>query len=569
MVDALIGPYRLLSRVASGAQATVYRATDTRNGELRAVKVLDPHLASDPAQRKRLEREARLAASLDHPNIVKVLDIGEDGGKPYIVMEYLWRSLDSVIDDDSRMTEQRVAQIAADIAAGLHAAHSAGIIHRDIKPQNVLLTTDGVAQLTDFGIAHARDLTALTRTGARLGTPHYMSPEQVDGKPADERSDIYSLGCVMYHMLTGSPPFRAESAMAVMRMHLDAAPAPLEARTSRVAPGLVRIVERCMAKNPADRFLTAAELRRALTHLGSGDLSDSVNSATGGVAVQRFEIGDDDDTPHEQLTTREIAAAMLQPDADLSTDKVCRNCGLGAESNRLYCLRCGFSEWRAYGEPVLAPSFTIAGARRLGRKDPVPEQALFARAALLILLATTLSLALAALLVWSERGDDDTVSAGFQNLATAAANLDLPIVKRLKTVSGGGETRVELDFVEAEVIGVSVISFRARFGGIETAITINPAPETSDDPPPEPFYRQFSVDVFAQPEIGAERFIFRFGLPETWLAEHDIELMKVRLWLDAAGWTSLETFHISSKDGVATFIGFSPRAGMFALGALP
>jgi len=227
VVDGMIGPYRLLTRVASGAQATVYRATDTRNKGLVALKVIDPRLASDSSQRKRLEREAGLVSSLDHPD-VQVGLLAEDDGTPYIAMEYLWRSLHEVIDKEGRLSEERVGQIAADIAAGLNAAHSAGIIHRDIKPHNILMTTEGVAQLTDFGIAHARDQTALTRTGARLGTPHYMSPEQVDGGTADERSDIYSLGCVMYHMLTGAPPFKAESAMAVMRMHLDAEPASLE-----------------------------------------------------------------------------------------------------------------------------------------------------------------------------------------------------------------------------------------------------------------------------------------------------------------------------------------------------
>ncbi len=582
----MIGPYRLLSRVASGAQATVYRVTDTRNGELRALKVLDPHLASDPAQRKRLEREARLAASLAHPNIVRVLDIGEDNGTPYIAMEYLWRSLDSLIDDEPRMTEQRVAQVAADIAAGLGAAHGAGIVHRDIKPQNVLLTTDGVAQLTDFGIAHARDLTALTRTGARLGTPHYMSPEQVDGKPADERSDIYSLGCVIYHMLTGSPPFKAESAMAVMRMHLDAVPAPLGARAGRVNPGLARIVERCMEKNPADRFVTAAELHRELVAVGPGNSRSSVSSVPAGFAssgsvsessppgeqaLRQFQIGDEDDTPREQLTARELSHARLQPDtgSDLSKDKACRNCGLGAESSRLYCLRCGFAEWRAYGESVLAPTFTTTGAKKLGRKDPVPEQALFARAALLILLATTLSLAFAALLVWSDRGDDDTASATFESLTVPAVDLDVPIVKRFTTAPFGGTITIQLDGAEARAAGISVVSFRTRFGGIDSALVIDPAPETLDDPPPEPVYTRFSVDVFSQPDVGEERFIFRFGIPEAWLLEYGIDLANVRLWTNGGDWAPLETQHVSSARGVATFLATAPRAGLFSIGALP
>ena len=559
MVDGMIGPYRLQSKVASGAQATVYRATDTRNKQLVALKVLDQRLASDASQRKRLEREARLAASLDHPNIVRVLDIGEADGIPYIAMEYLWRSLDEVIAQETRIPEDRVRQIAINIAAGLEAAHGAGIIHRDIKPHNVLLTTDGVAELTDFGIAHARDLTALTRTGARLGTPHYMSPEQVDGGSADERSDIYSLGCVMYHMLTGAPPFKAESAMAVMRMHLDASPAPLDARGGS---GLARIVERCMAKDPADRYMTAAELQRALSGNTGASRDDSEWPG-----VQRYELGDDDGELEEALTPRELAH-LLRPDDEIpsDSDKVCRNCGLGAQDDRLYCLRCGFSEWRAWGQSVFADPYTMTGAENLGRKDKLPEQALYTKVVLLSLLAIVLSLGMAAGLVWSERGG--SASAGFEDLDVASAKLDLPIVKRVDTAFGNGETRVDLTNVEAHLTGFDVVSFRARFGGVETAIAILPIDGIDDDSAPEPIYRQFKVDVFATPDIGAERFIVRFQIPITWLELNGIDMPDVRLWTKTTEWGPLETFNISIEDGVATFLGFSPKAGEFAIGAV-
>lgn len=553
----MVGPYRLQSRIASGAQATVYRAIDTRNKGLVALKVLDRHLASDPAQRKRLEREARLAASLDHPNIVQILDIGESDGTPYIAMEYLWRSLDDVIDQESRLSEDRVRKLGANIASGLEAAHGAGIIHRDIKPHNVLLTTDGVAQLTDFGIAHARDLTALTRTGARLGTPHYMSPEQVDGGSADERSDIYSLGCVMYHMLTGAPPFKAESAMAVMRMHLDATPVPLEARGHS---GLVAIVERCMAKNPADRYTTAEELRRELS--GRGGRSDEDSGWSG---AQRFELGDEDGALDEQLTHRELSN-LLRPDDDLSSDKVCRNCGLGAKSDRRYCLRCGLSEWRPWGQSVFAAPYTMTGAENLGRKDKTQEQALGTKIVLLSLLAIVLSLGMAAALVWSER--DGAAAASFEDLDVASSKLEIPIVKRFETASGNGETRVDLNQVEAHRTGFDVISFRARFGRVETAIAILPIDQIDENSAPEPVYRQFKVDIFAKPDIGEERFIFRFQIPISWLELNGVEMQDVRLWTRTTEWAPLETFNIAVEDGTATFLGFSPKAGEFAIGAL-
>lgn len=367
--------------------------------------------------------------------------------------------------------------------------------------------------------------------------------------------------------------------MAVMRMHLDAVPAPLRARAGGVDPGLARIVERCMAKNPADRFVTAAELRRELSGIGPGGSKGTASSssadfasgssAPGEPVIQRFEIGDDDDTPREKLTSREISGAILHPDTNLSSDKACRNCGLGAKSNRLYCLRCGFSEWRAYGESVLAPSFTVTGARRIGRKDPVQEQALFARAALLILLATTLSLAFAALLVWSGRGDDSAASAGFDSLTVPASNLDVPIVKRFTTAPFGGQMTIQLSEAEARAVGISVVSFRVRFGGIDSALVIDPFPDIPGGRPPEPVYRSFGVDVFSQPDIGEERFIFRFGIPEEWLTEYGVGLEDVRLWTNAGSWTPLETQHVSSDDGIATFLATSPGAGLFSIGTLP
>jgi len=195
----------------------------------------------------------------------------------------------------------------------------------------------------------------------------------------------------------------------------------------------------------------------------------------------------------------------------------------------------------------------------------------FTRVVLLSLLAIFVSLGMASILVWSERRD--SALAGYEDLAEASANLDLPIVKRLETVRASGETRVDLDRVEAVVLGFNVISFRADFGGIETAITMNPIaredPGADDDPPPEPYFKRFSVDFFAVPNIGAERYIFRFQLPNDWLAEHEIEPQKVRLLKRNQEWAPLETFHIADEDGISTFLGFSPKAGEFATGALP
>ena len=329
---------------------------------------------------------------------------------------------------------------------------------------------------------------------------------------------------------------------------------------SGINPKLAHIVKRCMAKNPSDRYTTASELFKDLT----ADFDDSVLRS----GAQNYQIGDDYEEIQEPLSPKELAL-LLTPDIETSpdTEKKCRNCGLSAESNVLNCPRCEYSEWRASGLSVFADPFTLSEADKLGRKDKTREQAVFTKITLLTLLAISLSLGMAEVLIWSQH--EDPALAGYEDLAEASAHLDLPLVKRLETASGNGETRVDLNPVDANVLGIDVLSFRARFGGIETAITLSTDLEDGD-PPPEPVYRQFRADVFAQPDIAAERFIFRFHIPTTWLEQHDIEMPKVRLWAhNRSEWAPLETFNIAIEDGVATFLGFSPGSGDFAIGALP
>ena len=248
--------------------ATVWRGEDPLLARLVAVKTLDPHLAEDEALRVRFRREAVAAAAVAHPNIVATYDTGEDDGVAYIVMELVeGATLRQAIDLHGALPPARAADIAAQVADALAAAHARGLVHRDVKPSNVLVQLDGRVKVTDFGIAKAADQTGdeLTRAGSVLGTARYLAPEQLEGQPVDERADVYSLGLVLYEMLTGRAPFGADTEIATAVARLTTAPPRLSDVRPDVAPGLAHVVDRALERNPADRWPNAAQMRDALT----------------------------------------------------------------------------------------------------------------------------------------------------------------------------------------------------------------------------------------------------------------------------------------------------------------
>jgi serine/threonine-protein kinase len=267
-----MGRYELTHLVARGGMAQVYRAVDLQLDRPVALKVLFPELSVDKTFVERFRREAQAAANLSHPNIVPVFDWGEDDGVYFIVMEYVdGRSLSAVLRDPQRLAPNQIAQIGAGVAAALAFAHRHGVVHRDVKPGNILITPEGEVKVTDFGIARAVNTEeSLTQTGAVMGTAAYFSPEQAEGKTVDARSDIYSLGVVLYEMAAGRPPFAGDSPVAVASKHVRDQPELPRAIYPACPAALEAVIMKAMAKDPASRYGSAEELRADLLRFADG-----------------------------------------------------------------------------------------------------------------------------------------------------------------------------------------------------------------------------------------------------------------------------------------------------------
>ncbi|MBX6351023.1 MAG: Stk1 family PASTA domain-containing Ser/Thr kinase [Clostridia bacterium] len=259
------GRYEVRSRLGGGGMAVVYRAVDTFLSRTVAVKVLRHELLADEAFVERFRREARAAASLSDPRIVGVYDVGKDGDVDFIVMEFVdGETLKEKIRRDGPLAPRLAADIARSILMALEAAHGAGIVHRDVKPQNVIITRDGRVKVADFGIAQAADSHTLADDGRILGSAHYLAPEQAQGLSADERSDVYAVGVVLYEMLAGAPPFSGETALAVAMKHVREEPPDLALARPGLPGELVRIVRRALQKDPFRRYPTATAFREDL-----------------------------------------------------------------------------------------------------------------------------------------------------------------------------------------------------------------------------------------------------------------------------------------------------------------
>ena len=267
----LAGRYRIEEELGRGGMARVYKATDTVLGRPVAVKILASQYANDANFVTRFRREAQAAARLNHRNLVGVYDTGSDDGTHFIVMEYVdAKTLADFLSGGGRIMSGRAIELAEAVCDALAVAHAQGVIHRDIKPANIMVTRHGEVKVTDFGIARVTSNETVAQTAAVLGTASYLSPEQAQGQPVDARSDIYSLGCVLYEMVTGRPPFTADSAVAVASRHVLETPTPPSQINPDVSPELEAVILRALSKNPENRYQSAEEMKADLERARTG-----------------------------------------------------------------------------------------------------------------------------------------------------------------------------------------------------------------------------------------------------------------------------------------------------------
>jgi predicted Ser/Thr protein kinase len=283
--------YEVDKPLGRGGMAQVFRGTDRVLGRTVAIKVLDQKHRNDAKFVTRFRREAQAAAGINHPNVVSVFDTGSEDGLHYIVMEYVdGETLDDVLAREKVLPPERVVAIAEPVARALDAAHQKGMVHRDVKPGNIMLDRSGTVKVVDFGIARAAADDTLTQTGIVLGTAAYLSPEQAQGVPVDPRSDVYSLGCVLYEMLTGRKPFTGDSALAIAYKHVREDPAPPSQVNPDIPPELEAVVMTAMAKDPAQRFPSGGAMQEALSAAATGEMP--AMAAVGAEATEPLAGGD-------------------------------------------------------------------------------------------------------------------------------------------------------------------------------------------------------------------------------------------------------------------------------------
>jgi eukaryotic-like serine/threonine-protein kinase len=313
------GRYRVERTLGQGGMAAVYLAHDAELERPVAVKVLAEHLANDDAFRQRFLREARMAAKLSHPNVVHVYDQGDEDGRPFIVMEYVeGMTLGDELRRSGPLPPARVVDLALQICGGLEHAHASGLVHRDIKPGNLLLREDGTVKIADFGIARAAQATKLTQIGSVLGTAAYLAPEQASAEPVTAAADIYSLGCVLFELLTGRTPYVFETLPELVVKQREEAITPIRELRPDVPPELEAAVMHCLARNPEYRPTSAAALAQELA-AGSPEPPTEALPAPSGVratdvaTVPLKQAGSTETLPRTRMPRRDIGLPRNAP----------------------------------------------------------------------------------------------------------------------------------------------------------------------------------------------------------------------------------------------------------------
>ena len=313
------GRYQLSSRVAIGGMGEVWQATDLVIGRTVAIKILKDEYLGDPGFLERFRAEARHAALVNHEGIANVFDYGEEDGSAFLVMELVpGEALSTILERERVLATDRVLDIVAQTANALHAAHSAGLVHRDIKPGNLLITPDGRVKITDFGIARIADQVPLTATGQVMGTVQYLSPEQASGHPASPTTDIYSLGIVAYEALAGRRPFTGESQVAIAMAQINETPPELPAT---IAEPVRNLVYSSIAKSPADRPASAAHLARAAQALRRGDVAAAAASVPGIIGTGSLSNAAGANYGNPTTATRVLTTTAVTPTAEPPTKR--------------------------------------------------------------------------------------------------------------------------------------------------------------------------------------------------------------------------------------------------------
>lgn len=359
----LAGRYELFEKIGEGGMSVVYKAKDRLLNRYVAIKVLKPEFVKDQKFIESFRRESQAAASLSHPNIVNIFDVGQEGNIHYIVMELVeGRTLSELIRDEGPLPYQRVIDLTKQIAAALSVAHENQIIHRDVKPHNVLITSGGTAKITDFGIAKAMNSSTIVDTtgGGIMGSVHYFSPEQARGGYVDEKSDIYSLGIVMYEMLTGRVPFDGDNPVNIALMHINSEMVPPSKLVSGIPPALEKIVLKATDKYQTNRFASADEMIKALNNL------EFVGSVVGDSV---FLTGDDQDQDRP-IVESDFDDGDYDEDDDYEDKKKKKKSGKGSGKKKkiiigvvagivvLLALGIAFAAGAFSGDPVVVPDLT-------------------------------------------------------------------------------------------------------------------------------------------------------------------------------------------------------------------
>jgi serine/threonine-protein kinase len=301
IIPDYIGHYKIVSKIGKGGMGDIYKAVQEPLNRTVALKILPPQLSRDEEFAKRFETEAKAISLLQHQNIVSIYDYGEDNGLRFFAMQFVdGTDLGRYIADNKMLPIAEIIDLSKQICRGLRYAHSFNIIHRDIKPQNVLLEKSGVARLSDFGIAKIFSSTNITMTGSAVGTPEYMSPEQAQGKTLDQQTDIYSLGVLMYEMVTRHPPFIANNPMAVAYKQVHELPIPPSLKRKGIPKRLELIILKALKKDKGDRYASVGEL---LDHLDSVDPEETVERSTVRIKTKKDERNSKEQTEYDRRIT--------------------------------------------------------------------------------------------------------------------------------------------------------------------------------------------------------------------------------------------------------------------------